>query len=241
MVKIHIAMQRLLRKALCRLYAYLDKKFISKEPWIRSLSLQLEDFNSTDIEYFKWLLKHKLVDTYQCLVSSNALKRDRVCFSVVMPVYNTPPELLNRAIGSVICQIYPGWELVICDDASDSWETLKALDAWREKDDRIKIFRNSANRGISESTNRCVGRATGDFIAFLDHDDEIYADALSKIKRAMEVEPHGNIFYSDEDYISLGYTMKDLEGFYKTQYPSRYELLYKAEEVLEKYFLATMF
>ena len=46
---------------------------------------------------------------------------------------------------------------------------------------------------------------------------------------------------SDEDYISLGYTMKDLEGFYKTQYPSRYELLYKAEEVLEKYFLATMF
>ena len=60
--------------------------------------------------------------------------------------------------------------------------------------------------------------------------------ALKIISGRYELE-----YMSDEDYASLGYTLKDLEGFRKTQYPNRYELLYKAEELLAKYFLATMF
>ena len=79
--------------------------------------------------------------------------------SVVTPVYNTEPKWLHACIESVRRQVYPNWELCLCDDASTSPETIQALRAY-EDDPRIRIRYLSVNAGISTASNAALsGRA----------------------------------------------------------------------------------
>ena len=179
------------------------KELISLEvPWNIPILEQIKLLSSHDPQYFAWLIKNKLIDNLSLLLKPTSIGESHVKFSIVMPVFNTDPEILEKAVNSVLRQTYFNWELLICDDASCHTETLKLLELFKHKDSRIKITTNTNNCGISVSTNTCVENATGDFIIFLDHDDEIYFDALSKIKASIDNHPENSLFYSDEDYIS---------------------------------------
>lgn len=125
--------------------------------------------------------------------------RARPRFSIVVPVYNTPPELLRLAVASVKAQWYPDWELILVDDASPSPQTQAVLA--EIKDERIVIERLAKNRGIAGATNAAIELATGDFVVFLDHDDEYTADCLFELARCI-AEEDPDFVYSDEDKIS---------------------------------------
>ncbi|MBF0469084.1 MAG: glycosyltransferase, partial [Desulfamplus sp.] len=195
-----------------RIKKWLHPFILSENQWIRPLSDQIENLKTLDPEYFSWLVKHKLIDVFPRLMLPEYPHSKSVLFSVVIPVYNTQSNLLEKALNSVANQVYPVWEIVICDDASDSEDTLNYLKILKNRHNheksannqnhRIKIVTNSHNRGISESTNACVEHAKGEFIIFLDHDDELYPDALLKTKEAIEHNSHAGVFYSDEDYLS---------------------------------------
>lgn len=118
-----------------------------------------------------------------------------------MPVYNTPPDVLEAAIRSVLCQTYANWELCICDDASTSPQTHRSLEKFKGFDHRIKILKASVNLGIAEATNAAAELATGDFVAFLDHDDTIDPDAIAQIVMAIHANPDADVLYTDEDKI----------------------------------------
>jgi O-antigen biosynthesis protein len=120
-------------------------------------------------------------------------------FSVVVPVYNTPADLLEKLLASVESQWYPHWELVLADDASSSSETRTALA--RISDARITIIRSDKNQGITGATNMALGRATGEFVVFLDHDDELTVDCLYELALCIERDD-ADFIYSDEDKIS---------------------------------------
>lgn len=131
-----------------------------------------------------------------------ALPRQPI-FSVVMPVFNTDPRWLRRAIESVRRQVYPHWELCVVDDASTNQSTVKCL-AECARDTRIKMSRRSTNGHISAASNDALTLATGDFVALLDHDDELSPDALAEIAKAINEHPDADILYSDEDKLTMG-------------------------------------
>lgn len=190
-------------RTLNRIKRWLHPRILSKNRWITPLSEQIEHLKTLDPDYFAWLMSHKLVDAFPRLIMAEYPQSKNVLFSVIIPVYNTPPSLLEKAVKSVVKQIYSEWEIVICDDASDSIETLKYLEYLSETYPTcVKITINSHNMGVSESTNACVANSQGNFIVFLDHDDELYPDALLKTKEAIDRNPDSGVFYSDEDYIS---------------------------------------
>jgi len=116
--------------------------------------------------------------------------------SVIMPVYNTEAEWLLKAIESVRKQWYPYWELCIVDDHSDRAETLAALEAL--DDARIRVHRLRANKNIAGASNEALAMARGEYIALLDHDDELTPDALYEVWKVVE-KTGPDFIYSDED------------------------------------------
>ncbi|OCR00836.1 glycosyl transferase family 1 [Oscillatoriales cyanobacterium USR001] len=121
--------------------------------------------------------------------------------SIVMPVYNPPLEFLEMAIASVIKQVYHNWELCIADDCSTDRNVAETLKKWAAKDSRIRITLRDKNGNISAATNSAAELATGDFILFMDNDDELTPDALGEVALYLASHPETDFLYSDDDKI----------------------------------------
>ena len=98
--------------------------------------------------------------------------------SIIMPAYNAG-KTLPQAVDSVLAQTYSRWELIIIDDASrdDTWEIACA---YTSRDSRVRVLRNEKNCGVSETRNRGLQAAQGQWLAFLDSDDAWETDKLRK-------------------------------------------------------------
>ncbi|HMC41018.1 MAG TPA: glycosyltransferase [Acidimicrobiales bacterium] len=122
----------------------------------------------------------------------------RPSISILMPVYNTDADVLSAAVESVRAQMYDGWQLCMANDGSDRGETLDVLAALRD-DPRIVVVDRPAPSGISEATNAALAVATGEYVTFLDHDDELKPHALAQMVRWLDADPSIDVLYSDED------------------------------------------
>ena len=122
--------------------------------------------------------------------------------SVVVPTYNTDPVFLRACIDSVLSQSYPHWELCIADDASPMPHVREILSAYQAKDARIKLCFREQNGHISHASNSALALATGEFVALLDHDDELAQHALLFVVQAINQTPDAQVLYSDEDKLN---------------------------------------
>lgn len=156
----------------------------------------------TEPRYQSWLSANLLtVAAVDILRAELAAREGRLpLISVIMPVFNPPVALLERAIASVIDQINPHWELCIVDDGSPDPAVRRLLKGWARKDRRIKLLRQR-NAGISHATNRAAALATGEYLAFLDHDDRLTPDALAEMAIRLADRPETDMAYSDDDKI----------------------------------------
>ena len=157
----------------------------------------------TDAQYRLWVQAHDtLTDTdRQAIAAHIARMTDPPRISVVMPAYATPAPLIRAAIASVQAQIYPHWELCIADDGSPGEALWTLLQGYAQADPRIRIVRRPVNGQIAAATNSALALATGDFVAFMDHDDLITEHALYHVAAALEARPETDLIYSDEDKI----------------------------------------
>ena len=121
--------------------------------------------------------------------------------AVLMPVYNPPERWLRRAIDSVRAQSYPNWHLCIADDASPAPHVARVLAEATASDQRIRVVHRPRNGHISEASNSALALADGEFVALLDHDDELHPDALLHMAEAIHRHPSAGVLYSDEDKI----------------------------------------
>ena len=119
--------------------------------------------------------------------------------SVLLPVYNSNLKWLRRAILSVQKQLYPRWELCIVDDASTDRKLWPFLQRCARRDPRIKVVRRTENGHISAASNDALRLANGDFVALLDHDDELAPTALYFVALALNKNRDLQLLYSDED------------------------------------------
>lgn len=120
--------------------------------------------------------------------------------SIVVPVYNPDLGFLANCIRSVLYQAYPHWELCLVDDCSSRDDVRQTLESWAAKDPRIKIGFLPENSGIAAATNAAIELATGEYIGFLDNDDELTVDCLYYVASAIGVNG-ADLVYTDEDLI----------------------------------------
>ena len=120
-------------------------------------------------------------------------------FTIVIPVYNTKLQYLERCIQSALNQIEP-LEVIIVNDGSTTVDTLNYLhNLSKIKDHRIKIFNNS-NNGVSFSRNMGIINATGDYIIFLDSDDFLANNCLTVIKEF--IKDNEMLFFKNRIFIN---------------------------------------
>lgn len=96
--------------------------------------------------------------------------------SIIIPVYNGE-ETIERAVRSVAVQTYNNLQILIVDDCSTD-NTSNIIKRMAEEDSRIHYHINSKNLGVSATRNLACNLAQGDYIAFLDSDDEWYPEKL---------------------------------------------------------------
>ncbi len=119
-------------------------------------------------------------------------------FSVLTPVHDPPPAMLEQTIASVRAQTWPDWELCLADDGSRDPEVRELLRRHAADDPRITLVRHEHAGGISAATNLALGQATGDYVVALDHDDTLTPEALAVVAARLRVQPDLDLVYSDE-------------------------------------------
>lgn len=102
--------------------------------------------------------------------------------SIIVPVYNVE-EYLPKCLDSIINQTYKNLEIIVVNDGSTD-NSGKICDEYGERDYRIMVI-HKANRGVSSSRNIGIKNASGEYILFVDSDDEIEKDYVNVMARAV--------------------------------------------------------
>ena len=129
-------------------------------------------------------------------------------FSVIIPVYKIPLAVLEATITSVRNQTWQDWEacVVYADlDNIDNWALLERLAV---EEPRLQVRRLADNGGISRNSNAALEFARGEFVALLDHDDELTPWALHDMATRIAARPDADFLYSDKDSIDATGTLR---------------------------------
>ena len=89
--------------------------------------------------------------------------------SILMPTYKTHPQHLRETIDSMLGQTFTDFEFLILDDCPSDTTVEEIIKEYNDK--RIKYLRNDHNMGISDSRNKLIDLASGEYLAVMDHDD----------------------------------------------------------------------
>ena len=126
--------------------------------------------------------------------------------SVIIPTFNRA-HTVGRAIQSVLDQTHQPHELIVIDDGSTD-ETQVLLASFSE---HIVLIQNKTNGGVSLARNLGIQAATGDWLAFLDSDDEWHHDKLAKQKQFHTSNPQLMISQCDEVWIRNGVRVNPMD------------------------------
>ncbi len=150
--------------------------------------------------YQHWYIKNSLS-------KSSYINQTKIKFeyapkiSIVVPLYETPIRFLNELYSSIFWQTYKNWELCLANGSSWDKNICNILFELSKKDVRVKYVNLKENGGISANTNQAIKIASGDYIAFMDHDDVLPPSSLFEIVKNLQKHKY-DIVYTDEDMIT---------------------------------------
>lgn len=132
----------------------------------------------------------------------SAAFQNRVLFSILVPLYNTPEEYLRDMLDSVLNQTYDNWQLCLADGSDDAHAYVgKVVAEYRSRSEnlakRIAYKKLDKNGGISYNTNQCLELAKGEYIAPFDHDDYLHPSVLYEYAKVIN-EQGADYLYCDE-------------------------------------------
>lgn len=124
--------------------------------------------------------------------------------SVILPCFNAE-KYLAEAIESILNQSFSKFEFLILDDGSTD-DTLKIINLYAAEDSRIRVLRNSDNKGLIFSLNKLIDQAKGNYIARMDADDISKPKRLEVLLNELETK--------DIDIVSSNFSYIDTSGEY---------------------------
>ncbi len=128
------------------------------------------------------------------------MNRNELMISIIVPVYNTG-KYLSFCIESILSQSYNCFELLLIDDGSTD-ESGVICDEYAEKDSRIRVF-HKKNGGVSSARNLGLDNALGEWVYFVDSDDEVLPGGLQTMVDCIS---------DDVDIVLAGYRLYDEAG-----------------------------
>lgn len=159
---------------------------------------------ASDSAYQRWIRKRAMTEERAARLKRNISNfKNTPKISIIMTVYNIDGWILEKAVESVLNQVYENWELCIADDASSHPRVKRVLERFRGMDNRIKVKYLEKNKGMSGAANEALAMAEGEYAAFMDHDDQLSPDALYEVVRHLDRHPRHELVYSDEDKLTM--------------------------------------
>lgn len=152
-----------------------------------------------------------------------------VLISVIVPVYKVE-KYLDRCVESIAVQSYRNLEIILVDDGSPD-KCGSMCDSWTAKDQRIRVI-HKQNGGLSDARNTGIQASKGEYIAFVDSDDDIAPEMIERLYEAAQSSNTKmalcNVLCVDENGLPTG----ESNGS-----PIRNECL-SAEQVLPRFYQA---
>lgn len=158
-------------------------------------------FTKRQKAYDQWIKVHEVAEPSEAERKINNFTNHPL-ISVVVPVYNVDDQWLRKCIDSLRSQWYSNWELCLADDHSTDPSVKILLEEFAGSDSRIKVTYRNENGGIAKATNSAIALAQGQYIGFMDNDDELAPQALYEVVAAINSNPAIDFLYSDEDKIT---------------------------------------
>lgn len=120
--------------------------------------------------------------------------------SIIMPVYNSE-KVITRAITSILNQTYKNFELIIVNDGStdSTGEICKQI---AEENNKI-IYIEIENNGVSNARNTGMKKATGNYVMFIDNDDEYYENTVESVVDTLKNNPDLDLVVFSYDRIHI--------------------------------------
>ena len=149
----------------------------------------------------------------------------RPLVSIVVNCFNSE-RFLNRALNSIYSQTYENWEIIFWDNLS----TDNSPDIAKSYDNKLKYFRATKNTNLGIARKKAIDLAKGDYIAFLDCDDEWMPEKLEKQVNALEKNRNYDFSYTGVHYINeynkiiLKYLPKAISGNVLSYQLNKYEI-----------------
>ena len=135
-------------------------------------------------------------------------EKSKAKFSIIIPMKDAENEI-KTALLSIKKQKYENAEILIIDDHSTDFSKKRVEDFCKENPeiaDRIRLLATgNDNNGPGAGRNVGLDKATGDYILFLDADDELREDALESISRTISLNPEADIFVLGYQLTNLGF------------------------------------
>lgn len=130
--------------------------------------------------------------------------------SVVIPTYNRR-DLLKRALLSMLAQTLLPTEIIVIDDGSTD-DTAAMI---RTEFPAVHYY-HQENQGVGSARNTGIQHAIGDWIAFLDSDDEWLPEKLARQQAALAAHPDSRICHTEEQWIRNGVRVNPARQYAKT-------------------------
>ena len=130
--------------------------------------------------------------------------------SIIMPSYNYA-LYIKQAIESVLNQTYQNWDLIIIDDASTDY-SLNIINEYVKKDSRVKLIINEKNLGLASTLKKAIDFADGEWIAFLESDDELLPESVEERLKAVRYD--ADLVYTDVEPFQDKEKTLEIEKYY---------------------------
>jgi teichuronic acid biosynthesis glycosyltransferase TuaG len=132
--------------------------------------------------------------------------------SIIMASYNYA-QYIKKAIDSILAQTFDNWELIVVDDGSID-NSVEIIKSYCEKDLRIKLYQheNAQNKGLKETLLLGLSKAQGEWVAFLESDDEFEPQNLEEKIKIIEKRKTVQLLFSKVNFVCENDNLKEKES-----------------------------
>lgn len=131
--------------------------------------------------------------------------------SIVIPAYNNAQNL-SACLDSILAQGFGDWEAIVVVDGSPD-DSADIVDRYAKNDSRIRLLNKSVNEGTHRARMSGVEAARGDYLVFLDADDELAPQALNRLMEIAGQEPSADVIHFGMEQLDAGVSPEMFAGF----------------------------